>query len=56
MDVVADLIDAVLTAKDEDTIARVKGSVRELTNRFPLYAAPATGVGAPAARAAASRV
>jgi glycine hydroxymethyltransferase len=56
MERVADLIDAVLTGKDDDTIARVKGSVRELTDQFPLYAAPPAGAGAPAPRAAASRV
>jgi glycine hydroxymethyltransferase len=50
MDVVAELIDTVLTKKDDATIARVKGSVRELTDQFPLYAAPRT------AGTAASRV
>ena len=43
MEVVADLIDAVLTGKDDDTIARVKGSVRELTDQFPLYTTPLAG-------------
>ncbi len=38
---VADFIDAVLTEKDDATIARVKAEVRELTEQFPLYAAPA---------------
>jgi glycine hydroxymethyltransferase len=46
MEIVADLIDTVLTRKDEATITRVRGRVRELTARFPLYhepsAAPAT--------------
>jgi len=41
METVADLIDAVLTQQDDTTIARVKAEVRELTERFPLYAAPA---------------
>jgi glycine hydroxymethyltransferase len=35
---VASLIDDVLTRKDEATLARVKGEVRELTDAFPLYA------------------
>ena len=52
MDVIADLIDTVLTKKDDATIARVKVSVRELTDRFPLYAAPRPS----APQAAASRV
>jgi glycine hydroxymethyltransferase len=34
----AELIDAVLTAKDDQTVARVKGEVRALTAAFPLYA------------------
>jgi glycine hydroxymethyltransferase len=37
---VATLIDTVLTRKDDATIARVKAEVRELTEQFPLYAAP----------------
>ncbi len=52
MDVIAELIDTVLTKKDDATIARVKVSVRELTDRFPLYAAPRPS----APQAAASRV
>jgi glycine hydroxymethyltransferase len=52
MDIVADLIDTVLTKKDDATIARVKSSVRALTDQFPLYAAPRTA----AAQTAASRV
>jgi glycine hydroxymethyltransferase len=40
MERVADLIDLVLTRKDDQTVARVKADVRELTERFPLYAAP----------------
>jgi hypothetical protein len=31
----------VLTQKDSATVARVKDEVRELTDQFPLYAAPA---------------
>ena len=38
---VAEFIDVVLTEKDDATIARVKAEVRELTEQFPLYAAPA---------------
>jgi glycine hydroxymethyltransferase len=52
METVADLIDTVLTRKDDATIARVKSSVRALTDQFPLYAAPR----AAAAQTAASRV
>ncbi|MGH7548343.1 MAG: serine hydroxymethyltransferase [Gemmatimonadales bacterium] len=40
MEKVASFIDAVLTKKDDATIARVKAEVRELTDQFPLYAAP----------------
>ena len=40
MRTVATLIDTVLTRKDDATIARVKAEVRELTEQFPLYAAP----------------
>jgi len=35
---VAELIDEVLTRKDEATVTRVKGSVRALADAFPLYA------------------
>jgi len=35
---VAELIDEVLTRKDEATLARVKGAVRALADAFPLYA------------------
>jgi glycine hydroxymethyltransferase len=38
---IAELIDRVLTRKDDATIARVRAEVRELTAQFPLYAAPA---------------
>jgi glycine/serine hydroxymethyltransferase len=52
MDIIAELIDTVLTKKDDATIARVKSSVRALTDQFPLYAAPR----AAGAQTAASRV
>jgi glycine hydroxymethyltransferase len=52
MEIVADLIDTVLTRKDDATIARVKSSVRALTDQFPLYAARRAG----AAQTAASPV
>jgi len=41
MEKVADCIDTVLTKQDDATLARVKAEVRELTEQFPLYAAPA---------------
>jgi glycine hydroxymethyltransferase len=41
MERVAHFIDEVLTNKDDATIARVTAEVRELTQQFPLYAAPA---------------
>ena len=41
MRLVAQWIDTVLTHKDAATAARVKDEVRELTEQFPLYAAPA---------------
>src|SRR5881275_942814 len=44
MHTVATLIDTVLTRKDDTTIARVKADVRELTEQFPLYAAPARAI------------
>ncbi|HUL04028.1 MAG TPA: serine hydroxymethyltransferase [Gemmatimonadales bacterium] len=46
IETVADLIDTVLTKKDDATIARVRARVRELTDQFPLYLTPkpATGV------------
>ncbi len=40
MEKVAELIDTVLTQKDDATVARVKQEVRELTDEFPLYAEP----------------
>jgi len=46
MHTVATLIDSVLTEKDDATIARVKAEVRELTEQFPLYAAPARATAA----------
>jgi glycine/serine hydroxymethyltransferase len=33
------LIDEVLTRRDDATIARVRGEVKELTQAFPLYQA-----------------
>jgi len=41
---VAQLIDDVLTGKDDATVARVKQEVRELTDAFPLYAARRSAV------------
>src|SRR2546429_610974 len=41
MERVADMIDTVLTKQDDATLARVKAEGRELTDQFPLYAAPA---------------
>jgi glycine hydroxymethyltransferase len=52
MEIVADLIDTVLTKKDDATIARVKSSVRALTDQFPLYLTPRPAT----AQTAASRV
>src|SRR5437870_4706238 len=37
MDKVAELIERVLTKKDDATVARVKKEVRDLTEEFPLY-------------------
>ena len=37
---VAELIDAVLTRRDDATVARVKAEARELAAQFPLYAPP----------------
>ena len=37
MDRVADLIDTVLTKRDDATVARIKKEVRELADAFPLY-------------------
>jgi glycine hydroxymethyltransferase len=39
MEKVATLIDTVLTKQDDQTAARVKQEVRELTEEYPLYAA-----------------
>ena len=44
MQQVADLIDAVLTKRDEATVARIKRDVRELTDAFPLYVERSNGV------------
>jgi glycine hydroxymethyltransferase len=38
MEKVAELIDTVLTKKDDATVARIKKEVREVTEEFPLYA------------------
>jgi glycine hydroxymethyltransferase len=46
MPTVATLIDTVLTRKDDATLAQVKAEVRELTEQFPLYAAPARATAA----------
>jgi glycine/serine hydroxymethyltransferase len=35
---VAELIDTVLTKRDDATVARIKKEVRALTDEFPLYA------------------
>src|SRR5512135_1096227 len=43
---IAELIDDVLTRKDDATLARVKGAVRALTDAFPLYARQPGEVGA----------
>jgi len=40
MERVAEMIDTVLTKQDDATLARIKAEVRELTDQFPLYAAP----------------
>ncbi len=41
---VADLIDTVLTKRDDATVARIKRDVRELADAFPLYAERSNGV------------
>ena len=46
MEKVAELIDTVLTLKDDATLARVKQEVRGLTDEFPLYAETQPRVGA----------
>jgi glycine hydroxymethyltransferase len=43
---VAELIDTVLTGKDEATLTRVKGEVRALAGAFPLYAERAASMAA----------
>jgi glycine hydroxymethyltransferase len=45
MDRVAELIDTVLTKRDDATVARIKKDVRELTDEFPLYAEKRKKVG-----------
>jgi len=42
---VAELLDTVLTKRDDATVARVKKEVRELADAFPLYAATKKKVG-----------
>src|SRR5213079_3381831 len=44
MERVAELIDEVLTKRDDATVERVKGQVREMAEEFPLYA-KGVGVG-----------
>jgi glycine hydroxymethyltransferase len=41
MERVAELIDRVLTRRDDDTVGQVRRAVREITEEFPLYAEPA---------------
>jgi glycine hydroxymethyltransferase len=50
MERIAALIDAVLTGRDDATVARVRAEVRELTDEFPLYAAPRRPTAAPHVR------
>ncbi len=45
MDRVAELIDTVLTKRDDATVGRIKKDVRELTDEFPLYGERRNGVG-----------
>jgi glycine hydroxymethyltransferase len=45
MERVAELIDTVLTKRDDATVARVKREVRGLADSFPLYAERRNGVG-----------
>src|SRR5258705_10876737 len=45
MDRVAELVDTVLTKRDDATVARIKKEVRELADAFPLYAATKKKVG-----------
>ena len=43
METIAELIDRVLQAPDDESVkAKVKEEVRQLTQRFPLYAASAS--------------
>ena len=44
MERVAELIDEVLTKRDDVTVERVRGQVREMVEVFPLYA-KGVGVG-----------
>ena len=45
MDRVAELIDTVLTKRDDATVAKIKKDVRELADAFPLYAEKRKKVG-----------
>jgi glycine hydroxymethyltransferase len=45
LDTVAELIDTVLTRRDDATLSRVQARVRELADQFPVYAAPHVAVG-----------
>jgi len=45
MDRIAELIDLVLTERDDATVERVRGLVEELAGGFPLRAEPGTGNG-----------
>jgi glycine hydroxymethyltransferase len=47
MEQVAGLMDRVLTARDDGTVARVRAEVRALTEAFPLYAGRPPAVAAP---------
>jgi glycine hydroxymethyltransferase len=47
---VAELIDKALTRSDEETLARVKDQVEEITSAFPLYQSRAIRAGADGAR------
>jgi glycine/serine hydroxymethyltransferase len=49
MERVATLMDAVLAARDDATIERVRGDVQDLSREFPLYA------GVPVTPAASAR-
>lgn len=46
MELVGGLMDRVLTARDDDTVARVRADVRALSEAFPIYAGRPAGVAA----------